>query len=424
VGLGLLYLSDRIGQATRHFISRHLKRPAHDYRAVWTTLTQRTTAVLGRQEFARAALKVISDTFEALSVSVWLADPARNNLTLAASTALASASATPLALPDEILPELARRFAAGPQPIDIDYSHESWCQSLRGSHPAFFPQGGHRYCLPLISRGEVLGLIVLGDRVRGMLFSAEDLELLKCLGDQIAAGVCNLSLSERLLRAKELESFQLMSTFLVHDLKNTASSLSLTLRNLPVHFENPAFREDALRTLAKSVSRVNELIGRLTTLREKLELKLAPADFNQAVAAALESVAESPAITVVRRLEPLPLFSMDRRHVESVIVNLLLNAREAMGGRGEIRVETRQENGWALLLVTDTGCGMTPEFMSHSLYKPFQTTKRTGLGIGMFQVKAIVEAHGGKIAAQSQPGQGSSFRVWLPLQTLSPEKSA
>ncbi len=415
VGVGVLILSDRIGQATRLFVSRHFQRPAHDYRAVWTTLTQRTTAILDRQEFARAAVRVIADTFEVLSVTVWLADSSQNKLTLAASTALESVPAGQLALPDEILSALARLFAAGPQPVDIDCSAESWCQSLRHSNPAFFPKGGHRYCLPLISRSEVLGLIVLGDRVRGISFSAEDLELFKCLGDQIAAGVCNLSLSERLLRAKEMESFQLMSTFLVHDLKNTASALSLTLRNLPIHFENPAFREDALRTVAKSVGRVNELIERLTCLREKLELHPVLADLNQVITAALEAVGEAPEITVVRRLQPLPPFSMDQRQIESVIVNLLLNAREAVGNRGEIHLETSRENGGALLVVADSGCGMAPDFLADSLFKPFKTTKRNGLGIGMFQVKAILEAHGGKITAHSQLGQGTIFRVWLPM---------
>lgn len=415
VGLGMLSLSDRVGQAIRLFVSRHFQRPAYDYRAVWTNLTQRTTAILDRHEFARAAVKVIADTFEVLSVTVWLADSSQNKLTLAASTALESAPAGQIALPDEILPELTRLFAAGPQPVDIDCSAESWCQSLRNSNPAFFPKGGHRYCLPLISRSEVLGLIVLGDRVRGIPFSAEDLELFKCLGDQIAAGVCNLSLSERLLSAKEMEAFQIMSTFLVHDLKNTASALSLMLRNLPIHFENPAFREDALRTVAKSVGRVNELIGRLTTLREKLELHPVPADLNQVVKAALEAAGEAPDITIVRRLQPLPPFSMDQRQIESVVVNLLLNAREALGNRGEIRIETSRENGGALLVVADTGCGMAPDFLSDSLFKPFKTTKRNGLGIGMFQVKAILEAHGGRIAAHSQLGQGTTFRVWLPM---------
>ncbi len=415
VGVGLLSLSDRVGQAIRLFVSRHFRRPAYDYRAVLTTLTQRTLAIVDRREFALAAARVISETFEVLSVTLWLKDSSRNKLALAASTALEAESVHEAALPDEILPELTLIFAGGPQPVDIDCTDEPWCQSLRNSNPMFFPQGGHRYCLPLISRREVLGLIVLGDRVRGIAFSAEDLELFKCLGDQIAAAVCNLSLSERLLNAKEMEAFQLMSTFLVHDLKNTASALSLTLRNLPVHFENPAFREDALRTVAKSVGRVNELIGGLTTLREKLELHPAPADLNQIVTAALEAAGDYPDITVVRRLQPLPPFSMDRRHIESVIVNLLLNAKEALARGGEIRLETSREDGGALLVVADTGSGMTPEFLSDSLFKPFKTTKRNGLGIGMFQVKAILEAHGGRIAAQSRLGQGATFRVWLPM---------
>jgi len=415
VGLGGLTLSDRVSQATRLFVSRHFKRPTHDYRVVWTKLTQQTTAVLDRQEFVRAVARVIADTFEVLSVTFWLTDPSRNKLTLATSTAVEPSPGGVVTLPDEIVSELARLFAGGSQPVDIDCSEESWCQSLRNSNPTYFPTGGHRYCLPLISRNEVLGLIVVGDRVRGIAFSAEDLELFKCLGDHIVAGVCNLSLSERLLNAKEMEAFQLMSAFLIHDLKNTASALSLALRNLPIHFENPAFREDALRTLAKSVGRINELIGRLTTLREKLELHPAPADLNQVVIAALQVVGESPEITVVRELEPLPAFCLDRRQIESVVVNLLLNAKEALGNRGEIHIKTGRENGGAQLVVADTGCGMPADFLSGSLFKPFKTTKRNGLGIGMFQVKAIVEAHGGRISAQSQIGQGSTFRVWLPM---------
>ena len=73
--------------------------------------------------------------------------------------------------------------------------------------------------------------------------------------------------------AKELEAFQTMSTFFVHDLKNAASTLSLTLQNLPVHFDDPEFREDALRGIANTVSRINLHIRRLSVLRNKLELK-------------------------------------------------------------------------------------------------------------------------------------------------------
>jgi len=106
---------------------------------------------------------------------------------------------------------------------------------------------------------------------------------------------------------------------------------------------------------------------------------------------------------------------MDAKQVENVITNLLLNAKEATPTNGEIRIETAKDEGWALLCVSDNGCGMTPDFMERSLFKPFKSTKKKGLGIGMFQAKTIVEAHGGRIEVQSAQGRGTTFRIWLPI---------
>lgn len=421
VGLGVLSFSDRARQAIRRFVSRHFQRPFHDYRRVWSAFTQRTTAVLDRQAFAREVARLISDTFEVLSVTLWLADSTTGRLTVTASTSLEAARAPTAALPVEMLRNLSASAGNSPHPVDIERSRETWCEMLRERNPSFFPQGGNRFCLPLVSGGEAVGLIVLGDRVRGVPFSTEDLELLACLGDHIAAGLRNLGLSEKLVRARELEAFQAMSAFLVHDLKNTASTLSLTLRNLPRHFENPAFREDALRTLDRSVTHINELIARLTTLRQKLELNCRFADVNQVVAAALQTVGDMPQITVVRQCPLLPPLPMDVKQVESVVVNLLLNAREAMSAGGEIRVDTGLQDGGAFVAVQDNGCGISSEFMADSLFKPFRTTKKSGLGIGMFQAKAIIEAHGGRIAVRSEPGKGTTVRFWLPLAAAAKE---
>ncbi len=109
---------------------------------------------------------------------------------------------------------------------------------------------------------------------------------------------------------------------------------------------------------------------------------------------------------------------MDRDQFGSVITNLLLNARDAIQPGGEISVETNQSNGWAILSVADNGCGMSPAFLKASLFRPFQTTKKKGLGIGMFQSKMIVEAHRGKIQVDSEPGAGTMIRVMLPLSRL------
>jgi signal transduction histidine kinase len=82
---------------------------------------------------------------------------------------------------------------------------------------------------------------------------------------------------------------------------------------------------------------------------------------------------------------------------------------------GLIRIETIQNNGWAILTVSDNGCGMSAEFINRSLFRPFQTTKKNGLGIGMFQSMMIVQAHGGRIAVASEPGKGTTFQVFLPV---------
>ena len=109
----------------------------------------------------------------------------------------------------------------------------------------------------------------------------------------------------------------------------------------------------------------------------------------------------------------------DPEEIHNVLTNLVLNAHEASGDSGHITVKTSRENGWVLLTVADDGAGMTPEFVESSLFKPFQTTKKHGLGIGLFQSKTIVEAHGGRIEVSSAPGRGTTFRVLLPARSQS-----
>ena len=179
-------------------------------------------------------------------------------------------------------------------------------------------------------------------------------------------------------------------------MKNAASTLSLTLQNLPVHFDDPTFRQDALRGIGETANRINQLISRVGALRH-LELKPVEVDLNLLVADALEVLNGEPEISVVKKLRLRPKLRVDRDQFRSVITNLLLNARDAIrtARRGQSRDESKQTIGRSLS-VADNGCGMSPAFVRASLFRPFQTTKKKGLGIGMFQSKMIVEAHRGK----------------------------
>jgi signal transduction histidine kinase len=139
-------------------------------------------------------------------------------------------------------------------------------------------------------------------------------------------------------------------------------------------------------------------------------------DLNPLVRQTLASLAGNLGTVALNEdLQPLPLTSLDPEQIQKVLVNLLLNAREAVGEQGEIRVATRGEEGWITLSVRDNGVGMSPGFVEHSLFRPFKTTKKQGMGIGLFHSKMIVEAHGGRIEVESAEGEGAEFRVVVPI---------
>ena len=415
VALALLLQSDRVRLALRQFVSRHFQRPLYDYRTVWKKFTEGTASRMEQNDLCRSLVRLVAEVFQSLSVSIWLVDEKNRALVLAASTSQPEAAPPEPASQKNDAAELIAHFEAHPEPAEIETAVGNWAATLRRWHPALFPNGGQRVCIPIVSRGEVLGLITLGDRVGGAAFTLQDFDLLKCAGDHAAASLLNVQLSQKLLQAKELEAFQTMAAFFVHDLKNAASTLNLMLQNLPVHFDDPAFREDALRGVSKTVTHINRLIGRLSMLRHELKIQAAPADLNAVVAEAVAGLENTPDFTLEKQLSPLAKIPFDREQIVKVVTNLVLNAREASPAKAHVRIVTSQSSEWVAVAVTDQGCGMSAEFMRNSLFRPFQTSKKTGLGIGLFHSKMIVEAHGGRITVASEPGRGTTFQVLLPI---------
>lgn len=416
VGLGVLVSSERLRQRTRLFISRNFQRPVHDYRRLWAEFSEKTASLETEVEVSRAVTELVSKTLEVLSATIWLFDPNTQRLSFAASTSLPESKARELMESQNGLGALLREhLTQNPIPVQLDASTAPWAERLKKWNPAAFRHGGGTVLAPLIMKGELVGVLTLSDRVNALKFSLQDFDLLKCVAEHTASELLNIRLGQKLLRAAQMEAFQTVSAFFVHDLKNTVSTLSLTLRNLPVHFDDPEFRKDALRAIGNSVTHLNELIGRLSTLRKEIRLKRAEAQLNEIVQASLTEV--QPAITPNLTLnfgEPVRL-NIDSEQIRKVVTNLVLNANEALNSDGSIRVETKRQNGWAIFSVSDDGRGMSDEFLKESLFRPFQTTKKNGTGIGMFQSKLIVEAHKGRIEVESQLDAGTTFRVFLPI---------
>lgn len=417
--LAALLLSDHVRLYTKRFASRHFQRPMYDYRTIWRVFTEGMTARVEPADMCNAVVKVVSDLFQALSVTIWLIDESKEKLSLGASTSFSQTdSGNPCLTPEETK-HLVSALSSAPEPTDIDSSTEPWAAFLRRSHPGEFARGGNRVCIAMKAEEELQGILILGDRVGGAPFSLQDFELLKCISNQAAAVLLNIRLAQRLSLLKQFEGFQAMSAFFVHDLKNTASTLSLMLQNLPVHYQDPQFRQDALRGISKTIDHINDLVSRLTILRHGLELHPVDCELNELISQSLQGLEQVSGIKLELELAKLPGVRLDPQQIEKVLTNLVLNAREAMPGGGKIRLRTSQEDGCAVVTVSDTGCGMSPEFIQRSLFRPFSTTKKGGIGIGLFHCKMIVEAHHGRIEVESEVGKGTTFRLKLPVAPLS-----
>ena len=205
------------------------------------------------------------------STSVWLANEHQARLTCAASTILTDSQANEVSAVPLDVKALSAWLAQKSGPVDLEEAEAKHSSDLAGLTPGILRKGGHRMVVPLFSGGELLGLLCVADRAGGQRLTPEDVELLKCVADQAAASLRNARMSRSLAQAKEVEAFQSVSAFVVHDLKNTASALSLMVQNMSAHFDKPGFREDAIRSVSKSVGHITDLVGRLNVLRQKLE---------------------------------------------------------------------------------------------------------------------------------------------------------
>jgi putative PEP-CTERM system histidine kinase len=416
VALFTFLLSDRLRLRARRFISRHLQRPLYDYREEWTKFTHSAASVTEMKDLCTVIINMVSKTFAALSVTIWILDDSEEHVTICGSTAFSEGKPLEIESARNNMMEFVRVMRLSKLPVEFDYSKENLPGDFENLPGDFFDKTRIRYCLPLTAGEKLIGLMTLSDRVGNDPLSVEDFDLLGTIADQAAASLLNLMLAERLREAKQMEAFQTMSAFFVHDLKNLASKLSLTMQNLPNHFDNPDFRKDALQTISQSLNKINLMSCRLTSLSQKLELNLVKTDVNEVVTKTLSGLDGSLRERLILELRTVPKVVMDSEQIQNVILNFILNAHEATGDTGEITIGTGQKDGWAFLSVKDNGCGMSNEFVKKSLFHPFQTTKNKGMGIGLYHSKTIVEAHKGKIEVESAEGKGSVFRVLLPIR--------
>jgi putative PEP-CTERM system histidine kinase len=271
--------------------------------------------------------------------------------------------------------------------------------------------------VPLIWQDTLTGLMFLGPERTGVEYGAEDLEFLTTMGEQVAGVLATARLAEQVAQTREFEAFHRLTSFVIHDIKNSVASLSLLSRNALQNFEDPEFQRDAIRTIAAVVNRMTSLLGKLEAPARSERVELGPVDLKAVADDVVRVVRQATAVRLLKDAERVTVQG-DVEALRRVLENLVTNAVQAVHGdgrQGSVTVKTYREGDWAVMEVDDTGVGMSDEYLRESLFVPFRSTKPGGWGVGLYQAREIVRRHGGSIAVTSRRGDGTTFRVRLPL---------
>jgi putative PEP-CTERM system histidine kinase len=296
---------------------------------------------------------------------------------------------------------------------DVPFAAASSSPGWPALHPAL---GDGPVVVPLRWRDELIGLMLIGAERTGGAYTSEDLEFLATVAQQAAGAIATARLSETLAQSREFDAFHRLTSFVIHDLKNSISALSMLSENALQHFDDPEFQRDAIKTLARTVDRMKGLLGRLSSGPKVAILQYHSVDLAALALEAAQPLVNDPRITIIKELAPVPGIRADADALLRVVQNLVTNAAQSIRGEGSVTLRTETAHGRVILAVSDTGCGMSDEFLRKSLFAPFRSTKKGGWGIGLYQAKGIVEAHGGSIEVVSKEGSGTTFAVSLPME--------
>ncbi len=405
----ILALSGTMRAKLRIFLGKHFFRYRYDYREEWLKFTRALSAQNSPQALGQQVVRGLAEMVESPGGGLWLRVKGESAFSQTANWNMARTDDkedlhSPMCeyLADggkflnlEEYRSFSRRYGALKIPV--------WLQEL--------PQAW--LVVPLMVGDELIGFVVLASARTLFEVNWEVNDLLKTASQQAASYLAQMQATEALLEVRKFDAFNKMSAFVVHDLKNIVTQLSLMLKNAKRHGDNPEFQQDMLMTVENALERMRQM---MLQLREGATPPGKAFGVNlMAIVQRVQAVATARGRTLdIQTLEPVDARGHEER-LERIIGHVVQNAFDATDPSGHVWLKLERAGGQARVVVTDTGQGMTQEFIRDRLFKPFQTTKQAGMGIGAYESYQYVQELGGKIDVQSEINRGTTVTLLLPL---------
>lgn len=396
----VLLLSQSFRRKASIWVQRNLYDEKYDYQGQWMLFSERLSLATDSRSLINAVLLSFCETFGRVGAFYIPVDPDSPSR-VGAGMYYEMPEAVGRPLPEGSPAELLDLPGA---PVNImipSFSKidKALRESLRSMHVSLV--------LPIRAGNESEGILFLGDPIDGKeKYDGEDFELMEAMGRQVGLCARSFRLSDELATAREMEALGRLGSFVLHDLKNQVYALSLLTNNAESFIGDPEFQKDMLETLGNTVANMRILITQLTHLPTAANMRVQRADLHEL---ATKSCGHVPGANVSIRGSHVPVM-VDAEQIGKVFTNLCLNAVEA-GGDKLIVVDIYEEEGVPVFSIQDQSGGIAEEVFVKGLFKPFNTTKQRGMGIGLYHSRKIVEAHGARILVENRPGTGCTFIV-------------
>ncbi len=427
----LLLIFDPVRHEVEQRIAQLVFRERHEFERMTIDLRAQLTNVLTKEELVAAFQTAFEGSRRITQSGIWFLDGEHMALELTAHTGPVTTRRVELATLRPLLERLAKEDSVVLEGIERDIEERRELGEARTttelSELAHNLEAlGASVCVPIRDEGEIVGLITIRDDRLRDAYAPEEVQLVRALGTQSSVTVQNARLYERLKERDRLAALGEMSAGLAHEIRNPLGAIKASAQFLAepdgAGAQMPAASREFLDIIVDEVDRLNRVVSSFLDYARPSTATLStePIDANATIEKTMQLLAPQIGAGVATSLDlgkSLPKVRIDPERLRQVIINLALNAVQAMEGEGKLVVKTLARASSRApaveIHVIDNGPGI-PEKIRANLFVPFVTTKERGTGLGLAISHRIVSAAGGVIEARSTPGRGTTFVVRLP----------